>query len=113
MVVHSECFMLPCAGGLMNDFWVLKGVVGGEENPCWQLLELPGEAPTPRKAHTMAGLSLRPTPNVFPLHRQIGPYSHNPKAHPPPPRMQMQTGRQMYASSSFPFQGGNQNGMIA
>lgn len=56
--------LLVTAGVLMNDVWVLKGVVGGEEKPHWQLLELPGEAPSARKAHTMAGLFSSHAPKI-------------------------------------------------
>ena len=47
--------------GLLNDLWILKGVVTlGEEKPVWVPLELPGIAPSPRKAHALAGELLHP-----------------------------------------------------
>lgn len=44
--------------------WILKGVVAeGVEQPGWMPLDLPGEGPTPRKAHSLAGDKHRsPTP---------------------------------------------------
>lgn len=43
--------------GLLNDVWILKGVVAeGLEQPSWMPLELPGDAPSARKAHTVAAL---------------------------------------------------------
>ncbi len=36
--------------------WILKGVVAeGLEQPGWMPLELPGDVPSARKAHTVAG----------------------------------------------------------
>ena len=38
---------------LANDLWTLRGLgLDGEEAPAWIPLELPGNAPTPRKGHS-------------------------------------------------------------
>jgi len=38
---------------LANDLWTLRGLgLDGEEAPAWIPLELPGNAPAPRKGHS-------------------------------------------------------------
>lgn len=38
---------------LANDLWTLRGLrLDGEEVPAWIPLELPGNAPPPRKGHS-------------------------------------------------------------